>query len=139
MAKLTLQAGSTFWFDYPGDQPPRYVFPGQTFTIEDKDFALFEVVGTEIVEGKLPTPKPKLVERVAAKVAQVLGVTKPEKPSEKVACPECGQVFKNERGLEIHIGHAHKELAEKNKAEELQRLRDEGKALEAALNPQTKE
>lgn len=139
MAKLTLQAGTTFWFDYPGDQPARHIFPGQPFTIEDKDFALFEVVGTEIVEGKLPAPKPKLVERVAAKVAAVLGGSKAEKASEKIACPECGQVFKAARGLEIHIANAHKELAEKNKAEELQRLRAEGKALEAALNPQTKE
>lgn len=125
MAKLTLQAGSTFWFDYPADPPARFVPEGSPFTIDDQDFAQFAAVGIEIVEGKLPAPKPSIVTAVVTKVAQALGVAKPEKTAEKFICEHCNQVFTAARGLEIHLYNAHKDA-------EIAKLRDED-ALQATL------
>lgn len=138
MSKLTLQAGSTFWFDYPADQPARWIYQGNPFTIDAKDFAQYAEVGTELLEGKLPEARPpKLIDRIVTKVAEVVGL-KPDAPA-KWPCPECSQVFNAERGLEIHIFNAHKELAESKKAAEIERLRANDKAMEAAQAPQVLE
>jgi hypothetical protein len=118
MSKITLQAGSTFWFDYPLNPPARWISIGQPFEIESKDFPLYEAVGKELLNGKLPeAPKP-FAERVA-KIAQNLSDVlsgKPKASPDKHPCPHCGTVFTAAKGLEIHLRNAHKEIAKTDEA-----------------------
>jgi hypothetical protein len=108
MPRIVLQAGSTFWFEYGSSS--RWVFAGQTFEIDQADFALFEAVAKEIVEGSLPNNPRKFTERMVTKAREavstvvdaVSGAT-----AGKFPCPHCGLTFKAAKGLEIHTKNAH--------------------------------
>lgn len=108
---LTLQAGSTFWFEYPANPPARWIFEGQSFAIQAQDFPLYEAVAKEVVTGNLsPRPIP-FAERIVTKVKEVLQAPPAAKPGvpSKFPCPHCGVVFKAQKGLDVHIHNAHKE------------------------------
>lgn len=108
MAKITLQAGSTFWFDYPDNPPARHIFEGQSFEIDSVHFPEYALVGKELLAGEMPEPTKPLAERVFNKIKGAFGLNTPE-PT-RWPCEHCDKVFNAPKGLEIHMRNAHKDL-----------------------------
>lgn len=109
MPRLKLRAGSTFWFEYQGEA--RHVFLGQEFEIDAKDFPLYEKVARDLVEGTLPSnqPAPTFRDRIVTKAKKVAAAV----TGSSFVCSDCGQKFRAQAGLDIHVKNAHKKAVAK--------------------------
>lgn len=108
MAMLRLRATSTFWF-YSEN---RHVYQGEEFDLPAERFPEYELVAKELVSGKLPTGRPpsfreKLVEKAGGAVAAAKVALGLADSTDRFICQHCQQVFKAQRGLEIHLRNAH--------------------------------
>lgn len=110
--RITLRATSTFWYA----PESRHLHRGDEFTISRADFPLYGEVARELVSGDLfPSPKPNFVEQVKHKVVAVAQTVVEAVATEEVSkwtCEHCGQGFKAEKGLAIHLKNAHKDVLE---------------------------